>query len=155
MPAMKEDYTAEQELLKRLRDERCGGNAAELARKLQKDATYVNRLLYPVGKKGRKGIGLEVMRAATEAFSLPPGYWHGADETGWPFSEALRKRVSELTPRKLLSMEVLMWGHLEEEPPQDVQERLRKARASIEKLTTAVGRHAQEVTKAGNGIRKV
>lgn len=79
MPESEEEFTHEQRLLMRLRDERCNGNAAELARKLKKDATYVNRLLYPVGKKGRKGIGLEVMRAASEAFSLAPGYWEGAD----------------------------------------------------------------------------
>lgn len=75
-----EEFTREQELLKRLRDERCDGNAAELARRLKKDPTYVNRLLYPIGKKGRKGIGLEVMRAATEAFKLPAGYWEGAED---------------------------------------------------------------------------
>jgi SOS-response transcriptional repressor LexA len=73
------EYTREQELLKQLRDQRCGGNAAELARRIGKDATYVNRLLYPIGKSGRKGIGLEIMRAATEAFKLPAGFWEGAD----------------------------------------------------------------------------
>lgn len=76
---MADEFTREQELLKRLRDEQCGGNAAELARRLKKDATYINRLLYPAGKKGRKGIGLELMRAATQAFKLSPGYWEGAD----------------------------------------------------------------------------
>lgn len=65
----------------RIRDERCGGNAAELARRIKKDATYVNRLFYPVGKRGGKGVGLEIMAACNEAFSLPPGYWDGATDT--------------------------------------------------------------------------
>lgn len=73
------ELTREQELLKKLRDDYCGGNSAELARRLKTDPTYVNRLFYPVGKKGRKGIGLTLMRSATQAFDLPPGFWEGAD----------------------------------------------------------------------------
>jgi hypothetical protein len=72
-------FTREQEMLMWLRDEKCGKNAAELARRIGKDPTYVNRLLYPIGKDGRKGIGLEVMRKASAAFDLPPGFWEGAD----------------------------------------------------------------------------
>lgn len=70
--------------LARIRDERCGGNAAELARRIKKDPTYVNRLFYPPDKKGAKGIGLEIMSACTEAFGLPPGYWDGAEITWLP-----------------------------------------------------------------------
>jgi hypothetical protein len=66
-----------QNRLKRIRDELCGGNAAELARRIKKDGTYVNRLFYPAGKKGAKGIGLEIMAACNDAFNLPPGYWDG------------------------------------------------------------------------------
>lgn len=73
------EYTSHQKLLMRLRDERCSGNAAELARKIGKDGTYVNRLFYPIGKKGGKGVGLEIMQACTKAFTLPPGYWEGVD----------------------------------------------------------------------------
>lgn len=72
-------YTPLQLRLMKIRDERCSGNAAELARRIKKDPTYVNRLFYPVGKRGAKGIGLEIMAACNEAFSLPPGYWDGAD----------------------------------------------------------------------------
>lgn len=76
---MADKFTREQELLKKLRDDKCDGNAAELARQLKLDATYVNRLFYPIGKTGRKGIGLKVMRKASEVFKLPVGYWEGAD----------------------------------------------------------------------------
>lgn len=69
--------TPHQQLLMQLRDTFCGGNAAALARKINKNPTYVNRLFYPVDKKGSKGIGLEIMTACNKAFSLPPGYWDG------------------------------------------------------------------------------
>jgi phage repressor protein C with HTH and peptisase S24 domain len=67
--------TNEQLLLMEVRDKLCGGNAAELARRIGKDATYVNRLFYPAGKAGRKGIGLGIMRAVIDAFDLPAGFW--------------------------------------------------------------------------------
>jgi hypothetical protein len=74
-------FTREQELLKQVRDTYCGGVNARLAAALDKNPTYVNRLFYPAGKDGRKGIGLEIMRAASKKFHLPPGYWEGADTT--------------------------------------------------------------------------
>lgn len=71
------EFTNHQMLLMRLRDEQCHGKAAELARMIGKDATYVSRLFYPIGKKGGKGVGLEIMSACTKAFKLQPGYWEG------------------------------------------------------------------------------
>lgn len=67
-----------QTLLTQIRQDFCGGNSTELARRIGKDASYVHRLFYPREKKGAKGIGLEIMNACTEAFKLPPGYWDGA-----------------------------------------------------------------------------
>lgn len=75
------EFTLSQQLLMRIRKEYCGDNSAELARRISKDSTYVHRLFYPVGKKGRKGIGLEIMQACTTAFNLPPGFWEGAEST--------------------------------------------------------------------------
>jgi phage repressor protein C with HTH and peptisase S24 domain len=74
-----EAFTKEQRLLQRVRDDYCGGVSAELARRIGKDQTYVNRLFYPLGKAGRKGIGLEIMNACTKAFGLPAGYWEQPD----------------------------------------------------------------------------
>lgn len=93
-----ETYDRAQELLKAIRDEQCKGNAAELARRIDKDKTYVNRLFYPIGKKARKGIGPEIMKACTKAFGLPPGYWEGLDGlgSGWPFPEIDRERFDRL-----------------------------------------------------------
>lgn len=105
---MAEEFTKRQRLLMRIRDDRCGGNAAELARKIKKDATYVNRLLYPIGKKGGKGVGLEIMDACNKAFKLPPGYWDGpappaAQELTdkglyWPFKKIPIERFEALEP---------------------------------------------------------
>lgn len=52
-----------------------GGNKAKLARAIQKDASYVNRLFYPATKKGAKGVGQEIMDVCKEAFGLPRGFW--------------------------------------------------------------------------------
>lgn len=130
------EFTREQELLMRLRDERCDGNAAELARRLSKDATYVNRLLYPIGKKGRKGIGLEVMRAASEAFELSPGYWDGAASPE-PEREIASESVFEaLTEpeRELLADFRILPDDDQAELRAEVQRRALKARAYIQKV---------------------
>lgn len=71
----RETITNRQLLLMEIRDTLCGGNSAELARQIGKDATYVNRLFYPKDKAGHKGMGLEIMAAASRAFFLPAGFW--------------------------------------------------------------------------------
>lgn len=53
----------------------CGGNKAELARKIEKDPSYVNRLFYPPGKAGAKGVGPDIMEACSKAFDLHQGFW--------------------------------------------------------------------------------
>ena len=74
--------TSHQLLLAKLRDERCEGNAAALARKIGKDPTYINRLFYPPEKPGAKKIGTTIMDACTEAFGLHPGFWDGVPAPG-------------------------------------------------------------------------
>lgn len=64
-----------QDLLGLLRAHYCGGNAAELGRRIDKDGSYVGRLFYAPEKAGAKGIGPEIMDQATKAFSLPRGFW--------------------------------------------------------------------------------
>lgn len=70
-----DQYTNHQLLLMEVRKKFCAGKTAQLARDIGKDGTYVNRLFYPVGKKGGKGVGLEIMTACSKRFQLPPGYW--------------------------------------------------------------------------------
>jgi phage repressor protein C with HTH and peptisase S24 domain len=88
------ELSRHQQLLAEIRDKLCDGNAAELARQIGKDATYVNRLFYPGGKPGRKGIGLEIMAACNRAFHLPVGFW---DQQPPALTEAVVKRIQEFT----------------------------------------------------------
>lgn len=102
------DYSPEQRLLMWIRDKKCGGVAAELARKIDKDATYVNRLLYPIGKAGRKGIGLEIMKACSDAFELPPGFWDQVKPAEGPFTHELMEKVRALNPAERVRVENAM-----------------------------------------------
>ena len=92
-------FTPEQRLLHKIRADYCGGVNAELARRIGIDETYVGRLFYPAGKPGRKGVGLRVMRACTEAFKLPSGFWEGRELTDR--TDALRD-LGEKTQVRLL-----------------------------------------------------
>lgn len=75
MSQVEQGLDRRQQLLAEIRDKLCAGNAADLARQIGKDPTYVNRLFYPEGKAGRKGIGLEIMAVCQRAFFLPAGFW--------------------------------------------------------------------------------
>lgn len=79
----------------------------------------------------------------------------GADLDAWPFSRELQEKVATLSPQKLLSLEVAMWTHLDEEAPTDVQERLRRARANLEKLTETVTSNSERTPTAPKSIRKI
>lgn len=48
----------------------CGGNAASLAARIGKDASYVHRMLYPEGKAGRKRIGEDMAELIGSTFSV-------------------------------------------------------------------------------------
>lgn len=91
-----------QKLLYLIVKDRCGGKAAKLAKAIEKDPSYINRLFYHPSKKGAKGIGLEIMTACTAAFNLPKGYWDeglGDSSDGkWPFPDIEPERFSHLTP---------------------------------------------------------
>lgn len=57
-----------------LRDEYCNGNASELARKLEREPSYVSRMLWPEGKAGRKRIADGMIDVIEKAFGLPRGW---------------------------------------------------------------------------------
>lgn len=67
-------------LLELIRDTYCDGNQAQLARRIGKDGSYVNRLFWHPEKNGAKGIGPEVIEACGQAFNLPVGFWDMAPE---------------------------------------------------------------------------
>lgn len=48
------------------------------------DPTYVSRLLYPPGKKGRKNLGLDTMRSICTAYSLRTDWFDQPTSTALP-----------------------------------------------------------------------
>lgn len=48
--------------------DRCNGVTATFARNIEKDASYVSRMLYPAGKAGAKGIGEDMVEAIRKAY---------------------------------------------------------------------------------------
>jgi len=71
-------------LLGRILELFCEGKKAELARRIGKDASYVNRLFYPAEKAGAKRIGPEIMEACSAAFPLPLGFWEMSPSEVFP-----------------------------------------------------------------------
>lgn len=60
--------------LMELRDTKCNGVAATLAEKISRDQSYVTRMLYPAGKKGKKRIADDMIEVIETAFKLPHGW---------------------------------------------------------------------------------
>lgn len=65
--------------LKELVDGIGRGGRTEVAKRIDKDPSYVSRLLYPPGKAGRKRIGDELLDALNKAY---PTWLHGAPQPG-------------------------------------------------------------------------
>lgn len=55
----------------RIREDYCGGSAAELARRIGKSPTYISRMLFEPGKKGARGISEETTDIIERVFGLP------------------------------------------------------------------------------------
>lgn len=60
-----------------LRDNKCDGNAACIARKIEREPSYVTRMLYPEGKAGKKRISDDMMELIENRFGLPRGWMDG------------------------------------------------------------------------------
>lgn len=65
-----------------IRDELCGGKAVDVARKIEREPSYVSRMLYEEGKKGKKRIADEMVEVIESAFSLPRGWMDGIPDDG-------------------------------------------------------------------------
>lgn len=66
--------------LLKLRDTKCEGKVTALAKKIDRDPSYVSRMLYPEGKAGKKRIADDMMDVIELAFSLSR-HWMDADHT--------------------------------------------------------------------------
>lgn len=58
----------------KLRDEKCNGKAADLAKKIGRDPSYVARMLYEEGKAGKKRIADDMIEVIEDAFQLKKGW---------------------------------------------------------------------------------
>lgn len=63
--------------LTQLRDDYCNGKTSELARKIEREPSYVARMLWPEGKAGRKRISENMMEVIENAFQLQRGWMDG------------------------------------------------------------------------------
>ncbi len=90
-------YERRRQRLIELRDTKCGGNAAELARRIERDASYVTRMLYPEGKRGKKRIADEMIEVIEVAFGLPQGWLDHISEHSKPMAAV--QRVVEDSPK--------------------------------------------------------
>ncbi|MDU7377884.1 MAG: S24 family peptidase [Enterobacteriaceae bacterium] len=68
--------------LMQIRDEMCGGKAVDVARKIEREPSYVSRMLYDETKKGRKRIADDMVEIIEKAFSLPRGWMDGISDEG-------------------------------------------------------------------------
>src|SRR5450830_1837762 len=67
-------YERRRQNLMKLKNEFCEGKNRLLAEKIDRDPTYVSRMLYPEGKNGRKRIADDLIEVIEEKFDLPRGW---------------------------------------------------------------------------------
>lgn len=58
----------------------CGGVHAKFAEKIERSPSYVGRMLYPDGKKGKKNISDTLIDVIEDRFALPRGWLDGISE---------------------------------------------------------------------------
>lgn len=73
-------YEYRRQRLIRIRDEICGGKAVDIARRINREPSYVSRMLYPEGKKGKKRIADDMVELIESSFSLARGWMDGLNE---------------------------------------------------------------------------
>lgn len=70
-------YEYRRQQLLRLKEKKCDGVIAKLAKRIGKEPSYVSRLLYPEGKAGKKRIADDLIEAIEKAF---PGWLNLVDD---------------------------------------------------------------------------
>lgn len=70
-------YELRRQRLRQLIDDQCGGIAAELAKRIGRDPSYVSRMLYPDGKAGKKRIGDDMVELIETSLGVPRGTLDG------------------------------------------------------------------------------
>ena len=70
-------YEYRRQCLMSIRDIYCGGMAANLARRINREPSYVNRMLSDASKPGHKRIGDDMIDIIEMAFNLPGWFSQG------------------------------------------------------------------------------
>ncbi|WP_258020361.1 LexA family protein [Yersinia enterocolitica] len=70
-------YEKRRQRLIQIRNEMCDGKVVNVARKISREPSYVSRMLYEEGKKGKKRIADDMVEIIENAFDLPPGWLDG------------------------------------------------------------------------------
>jgi HTH-type transcriptional regulator, cell division transcriptional repressor len=91
-------YEVRRQRLILLRDTKAKGKAANVAKAIERDASYVTRMLYPEGKKGKKRIADDMIELIEKSFSLPKG-WLDRPITG-DSDQGQEASIDEMTPRQ-------------------------------------------------------
>jgi phage repressor protein C with HTH and peptisase S24 domain len=87
----------------KLRDEKCNGKASVLAKKIERDQSYVSRMLYEEGKDGKKRIADEMIEVIEDAFDLPRG-WLDSETGSFEDSKNLVVRSFEKKQKGFLTI---------------------------------------------------
>ncbi|EDT8874392.1 hypothetical protein AAM31_004409 [Salmonella enterica subsp. enterica] len=97
-------YEFRRQQLIKIRDEKCDGKAVNVARKIGREPSYVSRMLYPEGKKGKKRIADDMVDLIEASFGLPRGWMDGIVPT--PHSTNINSEAIVLTPRQRILLEL-------------------------------------------------
>ncbi|EIP3474874.1 hypothetical protein LSA47_003020 [Escherichia coli] len=98
-------YEFRRQQLIKIRDEKCDGKAVNVARKIGREPSYVSRMLYPEGKKGKKRIADDMVEIIEESFGLPRGWMDGIVLSSTNTASSYETRV--LTPRQRIFLDLL------------------------------------------------
>lgn len=91
-------YEKRRQRLKDLIKDKCGGRISVCARLIDRNQSYVGRLLYPEGKKGKRNISDGIIVLIEDAFDLPSGWLDGVEMD--PDIQAIAKLWTTLSPYK-------------------------------------------------------
>ncbi|CAD6111721.1 putative phage repressor protein CI [Escherichia coli] len=97
-------YEFRRQQLIKIRDEQCNGKAVNVARKIGREPSYVSRMLYPEGKKGKKRIADDMVELIEESFGLPRGWMDGITSS---VNIHTNYETRTLTPRQRIFLDLL------------------------------------------------
>ena len=115
-------YEIRRQKLIMLRDSKCGGVNAALAKAIDRDETYVNRLFYPTDKAGRKRLGDKLISVLIEKFNLPIGWFDiKDDQVPIVYDEETKMILNRLLNDPTFKMAVGILARMDQKSIQDLK----------------------------------